>query len=195
MFSALLEGWCTPFVFSDLISGFRAEQAFSYKPREQCFLPALRHCPVPRSVWKLTVVASFYHLQRETCIWRGGQGVSHLTSITYLLWAEMAAPKIYIPSCCPHWELRWVVTCQRNPFVLRTGYGKEKKDVFLRTAALMSSQGNKHLFKMGGIKFLESLVSLAIQNFHQLSPHQSLSLRDVRESFTTKLCGRRTELT
>lgn len=34
----------------------------------------------------------------------------------------------------------------------------------------MSSQGNKHLLKMGGIKFLESSVSLVIQNFHQLSP-------------------------
>lgn len=46
----------------------------------------------------------------------------------------------------------------------------EKRSFFLRTAALMSSQGNKHLLKMGGIKFLESSVSLAIQNFHQLSP-------------------------
>lgn len=72
---------------------------------------------------------------------------------------------------------------------------KRKKEFFLRTAALMSSQANKHLFKMGGIKFFESSVSLAVQNFHQLSPHQSLSLMDVRESFTTKLCGRRAELT
>lgn len=74
---------------------------------------------------------------------------------------------------------------------------RRKKEFFffLRTAALMSSQGNKHLFKTGGIKFFKSSVSLAIQNFHQLSPHQSLSLMDVRESFTTKPCGRRTELT
>lgn len=72
---------------------------------------------------------------------------------------------------------------------------KRKKEFFLRTAALMSSQGNKHLFKMEGIKFFKSSVSLAIQNFHQLSPHQSLSLMDVGESFTTKLCGRRAELT
>lgn len=126
-----------------------------------------------------------------------GGGVTHLTYSPHLLWAETkTAPKMHIPSCCPHWELRWVVVWQRNPFVLRTGYGKEKKGVFfLRTAALMSSQANKHLFKMGGIKFFESLVALAIQNFHQLSPHQSLSLMDVRESFTTKLCGRRAELT
>lgn len=34
------------------------------------------------------------------------------------------------------------------------------------------SQGNKHLFKMGGIKFFKSSVSLAIQNCHQLSTHQ-----------------------
>lgn len=72
---------------------------------------------------------------------------------------------------------------------------RRKEGFFLRIAALMSSQGNKHLFKMGGIKFFESLVSLAIQNFHQLSPDQSLTLMDVREGFTTKLYGRRTELT
>jgi len=68
----------------------------------------------------------------------------------------------------------------------------EERSVF---SSLMSSQGNQHLFKMGGIKFFKSSVSLAIQNFHQLSPHQSLTLMDVREGFTTNLYGRRTDLT
>lgn len=72
---------------------------------------------------------------------------------------------------------------------------ERRKEFFLRIAALMSSQGNMHLFKMGGIKFFKSSVSLVIQIFHQLSPHQSLTLMDSREGFTTNLCGRRTELT
>lgn len=59
----------------------------------------------------------------------------------------------------------------------------------------MSSQGNRNLFKTGGIKLSESSFSLIIQIPHQLSPHQSLPLMDVREDFATNLYGRRTELT
>lgn len=127
------DGGCTPFVSSGLTSGFRAEQEFFYKPCEQCFLPALSPWGKAWSSSKVSVGTSFYHQQRETCILGGigWGGVTHLTYITYLLWAETkTAPKMHIPSCCPHWELRWVVICQRNPFVLRTGYGKEKKGVF-----------------------------------------------------------------
>lgn len=69
-------------------------------------------------------------------------GVTHLSYFTHLLWDETkSAPKLHIPFCGPYWELGWVVTCQRNPFVLRTGYSKEKKGLFgffLRIAALMS---------------------------------------------------------
>lgn len=50
-------------------------------------------------------------------------GVTHLSYFTHLLWDDTkGAPKLYIPFCGPYWELGWVVTCQRNPFVLRTGY-------------------------------------------------------------------------
>lgn len=50
---------------------------------------------------------------------------------------------------------------------------RRKRFFFLRIAALMSSQGNKHLFKMGGIKLFESSLSLIIQNLHHL--HEALS--------------------
>lgn len=127
-----MEGRCALFVSSGLISGFRGCRNFTSHVKRASFLPlahGVRHGPVLRSVWKVTVVASFY--QKEKHAFSGGGGLTHLSYITYLFWAEKkTAPKMHIPSCCPHWELRCVVTCQRNPFVLRTGYGKEKKGVF-----------------------------------------------------------------
>lgn len=76
----------------------------------------------------------------------------------------------------------------------RVWQGEERSFFFSQNSCSDEFPG-KQAFKMGGIKFFESSVSLAIQNFHQLSPHQSLTLMDVSEGFTTKLYGRRTELT
>lgn len=70
----------------------------------------------------------------------------------------------------------------------------EERSFFLRIAALTGFPRETSIC-LRWEEFFESPVSLAVQNFHQLSPHQSLTLMDIREGFTTNLYGRRTELT
>lgn len=68
LLSALVKGWCTLFVSLGLVSGFRAEQEISYKPSEQCFLPSLSPWGQGMVHFQGLLVASFYHQQRERCI-------------------------------------------------------------------------------------------------------------------------------